>query len=271
MELINYFKKLTATTLLILFKYSDNSSGGKILKSKIILSDFESNTIDKLRKDGLVIIEDFYSRNQCEVIIDDINKHIKIGHPKMFIDSKSSDHRINGMEYLSENVNKFISDDFLDKISKVYSNKEFLHKFCMGAKLKYKAENLGSGGGWHRDSLGFQYKAMLYLSDVDENSGPFEYFIGSHKSFFKFKNYILDFANGFKDIVRYSDSKVDILKNKNKITCNAKAGTLILFNSSGLHRGKPIKKGVRYALTNYYSNLPWTKNWYNQLITEKEI
>ena len=31
--------------------------------------------------------------------------------------------------------------------------------------------NLGSGGGWHRDSIHKEYKAIVYLKDVDENSG----------------------------------------------------------------------------------------------------
>ena len=29
--------------------------------------------------------------------------------------------------------------------------------------------------------------------------------------------------------------------------------------------------GIRYALTNYHSNLPRTKPWDNQLITERDI
>ena len=35
-------------------------------------------------------------------------------------------------------------------------------------------------------------------------------------------------------------------------TFTAKAGTLILFDSSTIHRGAPITAGTRYALTNYY-------------------
>ena len=32
-----------------------------------------------------------------------------------------------------------------------------------------------------------------------------------------------------------------------------KAGTLVMFNTNAIHRGKPVKGGVRYALTNYYN------------------
>ena len=44
------------------------------------------------------------------------------------------------------------------------------------------------------------------------------------------------------------------MKNKkNKITeITAKAGTLILVDTSYLHRGKPLENNSRYALTNYF-------------------
>jgi hypothetical protein len=254
----------------LLFKYTDYSKSGKILKSKIILSDFESKILVTLRKDGIAVIKNFYSKEQCREIINDIDYNIINKHSKLNVDAQKSDHRINGIEHLSENIRSFLNNNFLENISRVLSNREVLHKFTLGSKLKYTPNNLGSGSGWHRDSLGFQFKAMLYLSAVDEYSGPFEYFIGSHKRYFKLKNYFFNLLKGFSDIVRYSNSKVETLDNNSKITCIGKSGTLILFNSSGLHRGAPIKKGSRYAITNYYNNVPWSESWNNLLITKKK-
>src|SRR5947208_506487 len=42
-------------------------------------------------------------------------------------------------------------------------------------------ENNGSGDGWHRDGHSFQFKSILYLSDVNDTNGPFEFLPGSHK------------------------------------------------------------------------------------------
>ena len=36
------------------------------------------------------------------------------------------------------------------------------------------------------------------------------------------------------------------------VTFPAPAGTLIAADTTGIHRGAPLAKGVRYALTNYY-------------------
>jgi predicted 2-oxoglutarate/Fe(II)-dependent dioxygenase YbiX len=38
------------------------------------------------------------------------------------------------------------------------------------------------------------------------------------------------------------------------VTATAKAGTLVLFDTNCIHRGKPIQSGFRYAITNYYQD-----------------
>ena len=42
-------------------------------------------------------------------------------------------------------------------------------------------------------------------------------------------------------------------------------GTLIMVDTSTLHRGAPIKKGIRYALTNYY----YTQNQIDEQLYKK--
>ena len=51
---------------------------------------------------------------------------------------------------------------------------------------------------------------------------------------------------------RFSNEEIELLKKFKIKTLNASAGTLILVDTSLIHRGCPILKGVRYALTNYY-------------------
>ena len=63
--------------------------------------------------------------------------------------------------------------------------------FTLAGHLKFESNNLGSGGGWHRDSpFTNQIKTIVYLTDVSSNNGPFEYLVGSHKRSFyaKLKN-----------------------------------------------------------------------------------
>ena len=113
-------KDFLSTFLLLFFRYNDNSNKGESLKSKIILEETEHEYFKELKKNGVVVIENFYSRDKTEKIIRDIDKVISEGHPKIFIDSEKSDHRIYGFEHLSSHANNFLNDSFLEKISMLW-------------------------------------------------------------------------------------------------------------------------------------------------------
>ena len=94
---------------------------------------------------------------------------------------------------------------------------------------------------------------MLYLTDVNPENGPFQLLPKSHK----LRNVMSAIRKGglrhWQD--RLTNEEVERVENRLGIkrkTFLGKAGTLILFNSTTIHRGKPIESGERSALTNYY-------------------
>jgi len=114
-------------------------------------------------------------------------------------------------------------------------------------------QEFGSGGSWHRDSIFRQFKSIVYLTDVDENNGPFEMIINSHipkqiKKDEKSANYeSMQSRFDAQEIDRLVKQHPERLK-----TLTGKAGTVILVDTSVIHRGIPLKQGTRYALTNYF-------------------
>ena len=115
------------------------------------------------------------------------------------------------------------------------------------------AGNQGSGEGWHRDAFLRQFKAILYLSDVAPENGPFQLIQGSHRR----ARVLRDMRAGRLKYTQYrlSDQEIERIiatEPQRKITYTARAGTLILVDTSALHRGQPIEAGIRYALTNYF-------------------
>ena len=164
---------------------------------------------------------------------------------KVWSDEICADQRIHGFE----NVFAF-NKEFLDHvvlIAEQYHKTPFSHFSILAAKLTFHEGNLGSGGGWHRDSAyRSQVKVIVYLTDVRNENGPFEYLPKTHSSLHKLKSYGLGSAKlrFTKEDVQGMEIKPDVL--------TGPAGTSIVVDTKGIHRGRPIESGCRYALTFYF-------------------
>jgi ectoine hydroxylase-related dioxygenase (phytanoyl-CoA dioxygenase family) len=210
--------------------------------------------IKKFKKDGFFVIENYISKEECRVIINHINLALKKSK-KITIAPDGADKRIFGSEYLSTNIRNFFNDKFLHFVCEKYLGFPIVNASTMAGYLIAKKNNKGSGNGWHRDDINNTTKAMIYLTDVTTHNGYFELIKDSNKFF----NILRDHKFLNQDIldIRFDEKKIlNLLKfyPKKKFKFPAKAGTLILFDPSNLHRGHPITKGYRYALTNYYFN-----------------
>lgn len=103
---------------------------------------------------------------------------------------------------------------------------------------------------WHHDMDRPKWiKIFIYLTDCNENNGPHEFIKGSHKD------------NGIPKILREKGyARLDdetILEHYSEndiIKCVAKAGDLILEDTIGLHKGKPLVEGNRLMLNFQYSS-----------------
>jgi hypothetical protein len=177
---------------------------------------------------------------------------VSIGDPwRLWIDKEGSDQRISQAEFLHELIQRFAFDERLRLIGCAYLERQITLRFCMANRTKYQLANMGSGGGWHRDANYRRgYKTLIYLSDSDLDNGCFQYLERSASvSHHLLKTPVPDkyqFTN--EEVMKMVDS--DVHKITNAI---GKAGTLVIFDTNGIHRGKPLAPdGMRYAMTNYY-------------------
>lgn len=121
------------------------------------------------------------------------------------------------------------------------------HSFLMVNRVVPKPDSSGSGGGWHRDSWLNQNKVFVFLSDVNEENGPFEYIPGTGGILPK-----------TIDLIRYGRSlrsPDERVATKPKKSLLVNAGQGIYLDTTILHRGRPIRSGHRYAATLYAFNL----------------
>lgn len=170
----DYFKKVLAAGLLLVFGRHDVTRGGVPLTSKLNLSDKQRASLATLRRDGIDIIRGYYSPAQCAELQSKIDSIIASARGAAWVDEEKSDHRVNGAERVSPEVTAFCDDPFIVDVARALSEREVVPRFTLAARLEHKEGGKGSGAGWHRDSLGFQFKAMLYLSDVTMDNGPFQ-------------------------------------------------------------------------------------------------
>jgi hypothetical protein len=232
----------------------------------------EKQWLNTLSTEGAVIIPGYLSTEECEVIkasidssLEDFRNNeseIKKGAMSKFgwelsngtsiwHDDQKADQRVFKSEKIDERILKFNQSQSLIDIGSSYLEVDLKILFTMANRLTFKENNSGSRGGWHRDMVYKKgFKAMIYLTDVDEKSGPFQYLPGSAAANFHLAKVLkvdqYQFTN--EEVMGLAGSKENI------ITCTGEAGTLLLFETNMIHRGKPIENGMtRYAMTNYYN------------------
>lgn len=103
-----------------------------------------------------------------------------------------------------------------------------LHKAEIWYVIPWRGRQKQWSQSWHRDPESKRLiKLFLYLRDVDEDCGPFEYVVESHRGDFD-----LCPPGVYLDPKRYGELPQDRCRR-----FPAPAGTLLMANTSGMHRG----------------------------------
>lgn len=214
------------------------------------VNDKEKNVLLEIQQNGFTVLPKFFDVDFCNACIKDIDWMLE--NKKEFVHT-DSDLRIFGAEDLSENISKFGNNELFNYLANTYNATPTCNAFTLAGKIVFSEQEFGSGGSWHRDSIFRQFKSIVYLNDVDENNGSFQVVTNSHtpKQIKKDEKS----ANYESMQSRFNTEEVDILVKQHPErlkTLTGKAGTVILVDTSIIHRGIPLKQGTRYALTNYF-------------------
>lgn len=206
----------------------------------------------KLKEDGICVIGGFWGVEACLEARDEVDRILE-QYPEYINPNAKADFRIYGANNISNVIASFAKSVLLENVASGYNAVPTRTAFTLAAKMLATSGNRGSGEGWHRDAFFRQFKAIIYLSDVEIGNGPFQFIAGSHRLGMVLK----DIWRGRLGYMQYRirEDQVDAILKKSPSrlkTFAAKAGTLILVDTSSIHRGMPIEEGSRYALTNYY-------------------
>lgn len=219
------------------------------LRRRKRLLDQHAHIFQDLKTVGFTIIPNYMSQSECRDAMTGLKAAFDL-YPRFV--HQTEDKRIFGVEQVLPAARRLVQDLDFQELGELVNREATYCAFTLGGWLR--AGQFGSSGnGWHRDAFFSQYKAMVYLTDVSERNGPFELLPGSHS----LSSIVLGIKRGVLAYMqnRISDEEVERLEKvlgTARKTFTASAGTLIIFNSSTVHRGRPIEQGERLALTNYY-------------------
>lgn len=218
---------------------------------------------ERLKKNGIIIIPNYWSANKCEQQKKEIIKVVESGDLETANDgmgyqqlvnhngpiiSERKGNRDNGM------LDIFNMDMAISELSEFKNNNLLLEIINRSAKEEYSADNVNvylnksvtNTRGYHADTYSGKYKSFLYLTDVpDKSYGPFSFINGSHTPS-KFQKKMRQLVN--KKILNKPPTNALMPLKFREITCIAPKGTLIIANQTGLHRGNSQGKGKKRVL-----------------------
>lgn len=207
-----------------------------------------------LKEYGICILENMFDDKvvtnfikEFEIVFNNNKQHIEI----LDKESCSNDERIFHAEKYSKFINdNFYNNSFLNEIASKY-NKNLNKKTLLNKIIYENGKIKNSGAGWHRDNHNCQFKALMYLSDVTNENGNFQFLTNSNTKQIGYPKPRTPTYN-----TRFHDETIDlIIKNNNNIILHdiiGNKGTVVLVDTTYIHRGNIIKSGERKAMTQYF-------------------
>lgn len=210
-----------------------------------------------LQRQGFVVVHDYFNQEDISNMIYEATRVLNENSDKIQILDKegcSNDERI----FYAEKYSKLLK-------TKLYDNTEFMNivkkytkcntlgnrKLLINRLVYEEGKIKNSGAGWHRDNHNLQFKIIIYLSDVTEKNGNFQWITNSSKKHIGFPEPRTKSYN-----TRFHDHTVKKLLESNTtnklVNITGKAGTMIIADTTYIHRGNIIQEGSRLAATIYY-------------------
>lgn len=197
-----------------------------------------------LKDQTATIIRKDVSIKKCQKLMKQINTTIAEAPSGFFWqDNTGSDTRIISFERFFPSVlHDLRIEDKLEDIAS-YTGRSVRSYYLMANRVIAKQVSLGSGGGFHRDSAHFpQIKYIWYLNNVNSDTGAFEYVKGSNR------NSLRQVFSNEAGRTRFEEHDFDTS------IVDGNAGDCIIVDTKCIHRGRPMKKGARHAITLYTSH-----------------
>lgn len=217
-----------------------------------------------LREKGYLLLEDYYSLEQVDQIMEMAQVHMQEGYgdfdhinghsyyrcPEESQDSDGGVFRLFSADLLQEEAHAFREDPSIIALLE----RAFSTRISCNASVLQKNLPVGSETrGFHVDMYApKQFKAFLFLTDVlAEEQGPYAIIEGSHRWRWRHcVNFLRRGIAGDRDVTSFAELGPADLQNLRLF--KVRKGTVVIATQQAIHRGWPLVDGLRFALVNYY-------------------
>jgi hypothetical protein len=210
-----------------------------------------------VRRDGFAVVPGYWDRDRALAMKDRVEELLEPGTDQdyaegawlRFWDDRAYDQgvrRLYHVERVIPELAEFRHDPFVLDIVQAYYRQQFHSGMLI---FQHNTQSNANTRYFHVDAFSREFKAFLYLEDVDQTNGPFTYIRGTHRHHWRRIGKQLG-GNADGSPTSFHEDDVASLLGK-EVRLAGPAGTLILADVRGLHRGSPQIDRSRSVLVNY--------------------
>ena len=227
------------------------------------LTPVQQKALGDLRRDGFAVIENYWDRDRALAMRDRLEAFLEEGQDRDFTegawmrfwDARSYDQGVRRIYHVEKVVPELVSlrhDRTVLDIASAYYRMPFHSNVLV---FQHNLQSNEDTRFWHVDAFVREFKAFVYLDDVDEGNGPFAYLKGTHRDHLtRLKKQVVGNPPG-ESATSFYEPEIEPKLDREARICGP-AGTLILTNVRGLHRGTPQADRSRSVLVNYILKHP---------------
>ena len=223
--------------------------------------------LDTLTHRGIYVIERYLDEKSVARIRDDVSAvlfRLRDGEEVPDFETNSyaeyGTYVLHHAEKLSESVRAFLDDKLIFSLVNAVAGGRAV-SYGARAELRSEPKENALVDHWHIDTWKFRFKVMLYLTDVTAENAPFRYLAGSHTGItWGFRRFWLDYlAHAMhgeslqERFLAHEASRQGRNAAFEDVLCTGPAGTVILFDTRGLHCGSPLVKPSRMILNHTFT------------------
>ena len=215
--------------------------------------------LSELSRNGIVVIPQYFESQDIDKMVSEIEYSVANQEYKKLIDlPEYGVKRYILSSDSSDSANKLVFNDFFDELGRNYlgglgERFQIMFEIKGGENAKSIADDM------HFDDWKKRFKIFVYLNDVTESNCPFHFYPNSKRNsfsiFIKECEYVLWGRRGsWGYYTKREEERLIQEKEIMPLTVTGKKGTVILCDTSYLHRGTQSKDGSqRSLLAAYYA------------------